>query len=81
MTPRLEDWTIGVREDQDGSWLCITDYSGEGVTFRVDRGSVHAQVLQDLAISLANASGDEAASQRAIDKCIGAHGYDLDRLK
>lgn len=81
MTPRLEDWTIGVREDEDGSWLCITADSGEGVAFRVDRGSVRAQVLQDLAIALANANDDEAASQRAIDKCIGAHGYDMDRLK
>jgi hypothetical protein len=51
------------------------------VAFRVDRGSVRAQVLQDLAIALENASDDEAVAQRAIDKCIGAHGYDMDRLK
>ena len=63
MTPRLEDWTVGVREDEDGSWLCITAYSGESVAFRVDRGSVRAQVLQNLAIALANAWGEEARQQ------------------
>jgi len=84
MTPRLEDWTVGVREDEDGSWLCITAYSGESVAFRVDRGSVRAQVLQNLAIALANADEandeDEANAQRARDKCIGAFGYDITRI-
>jgi len=78
VTPRLEDWTVGVREDEDGSWLCITALSGEGVAFRVDRGSVRAQVLQNFAIALENA--DEANAQRARDKCIGAFGYDISRL-
>ena len=84
MTPRLEDWTIGVREDEGDSWLCITANSGEGVAFRVDRGSVRAQVLQNLAIALANADEandeDEANAQRARDKCIGAFGYDITRI-
>lgn len=84
MTPRLEDWTVGVRENEDGSWLCITAHSGEGVAFRVDRGSVRAQVLQNLAIALANADeandDDEANAQRARDRCIGAFGYDITRI-
>ena len=59
MTPRLNDWTIGVREDEDGFWLCITADSGENAAFRVDRGSIRAQVLQELSIALANAGDDE----------------------
>ena len=84
MTPRLKDWTIGVREDEGDSWLCITANSGESVAFCVDRGSVRAQVLQNLAIALANADEandeDEANAQRARDKCIGAFGYDITRI-
>ena len=63
MTPHLEDWTIGVSEDEGCSWLCITSDSGESLAFRVERGSVRAQMLQTLAIALANARGAEAMQQ------------------
>ena len=37
--------------------------------------------VEELRAHISSAEEEEAESQRERDKCIGAYGYDLDRLK
>ena len=37
--------------------------------------------IQSIDRALAAEADDESAAQRARDKCIGAHDYDIDRIK
>lgn len=52
-----EGWRVEVSEDEQQSWLCLTGPGGQGAAFAVDRGTVRAEVLQNLAVDMIDAAG------------------------
>jgi len=61
-------WKLSVAEDEDRSWLRVAQEGGREVAFSCQRGSLRAQILQDLAIALA-ASAAPVASKGAEAMC------------
>lgn len=52
-----EGWRLEVTEDEQQSWVCLTGPGGQGCAFACDRGSVRAEVLQNLAVDMISAAG------------------------
>ena len=67
-------WRIEVTEDEAQSWLCVTGPGGQGCAFACDRGSVRAEVLQNLAVDMIAADGsmNRAAMRELVFKDASA---------
>jgi len=59
-------WNLRIIEDEEESWIAVDAPNGGGAAFSAERGSVRAQILQDL--SIASIAGSDTHVSVPVDQ-------------